>query len=70
MIELTYDYCRRCYKPITISWEPVETMAQATTPATEQSWPCPHGCGLTERSHLHGRIVDVWAGHVDAPPPR
>jgi hypothetical protein len=68
--ELKHDYCRRCGKPITISWEPADTLEQAAKPATEQAWACPHGCGLMERSHLRGRILNVWGGHLEDPPPR
>jgi hypothetical protein len=56
------EFCRGCHEPITIVFEMTdESHAQAAT--TEESFPCPHGCGFMEHHELQGRIVRVSAGH-------
>lgn len=62
---LTPDYCRTCGKPISIEVELTATGGGPDT-ATRQSWTCPHGCGVIDLSHIHGRIVEVWPGHEAA----
>jgi hypothetical protein len=55
-----YFDCLGCGRPITVMFRPME---KPYDPKQLREFSCPHGCGTVERRDLHGRIIDVWAGH-------